>query len=295
VLEATERGSVKRLVFSGDIGRRGLAIIRDPQPPANAHGVIIESTYGNRDHESTAEARANLARVVRETAARGGRILVPAFALGRTQELVYTLHELLEAGSIPDIPIFVDSPLATSATAVFEMHPEVYDQSEPGVQKLGRLFRDHRVSYTRDVEESKKLNTMVGPMIIISASGMAESGRIVHHLLHGASDPRNTILIVGFMAEHTLGRRIVERRPTLSMYGDEVPLRATVEVLNGYSAHADRVGLRMWLDEVRSTSPDLSQVWLVHGEQKAQDVLGDVLTADGYRVSAPAPGEKRTL
>ena len=288
-------GGTTRLVFSGDVGRKGLPIIRDPQPPSGAHGVIMESTYGNRDHASTESARAELGRVVRETAARGGRILVPSFAVGRTQELIYHLHELLDAGQIPRIPIYVDSPLAISATHVFEMHPDAFDQSELGVQRLGQLFRDGAVHYVRDAGESRKLNTASGPMVIIAASGMVESGRILHHLAHGAPDPRNTVLIVGFQAEHTLGRRIVERQATLKIFGAEVPLRAHVEVLNGYSAHADRRELHAWLDAVKDTSPNLSHVWLVHGEPPAQAALGDRLRASGYAVDAPAPLETRSL
>jgi metallo-beta-lactamase family protein len=295
LLDVDEGDSRHRLVFSGDVGRRGLAIVRDPQPPTAATAVIMESTYGNRDHASVANARSELARVVRETAGRGGRILIPAFAVGRTQELVYDLHELLDAGAIPRIPVYIDSPLATDATAVFEMHPDAYDPSELGVRRLDRLFRSNLVRYVRDVAESKQLNTSSGPMVIIAASGMAESGRIVHHLAHGAPNERNTILIVGFQAEHTLGRRIVERRPVLRVFGEEVPLRARVEILNGYSAHADRVELRMWLDTVRRASPQLGPVWLVHGEREAQTALCDSLRADGYRVGIPARGERHTL
>lgn len=294
-LDVREGAGLKRLVFSGDVGRPGLPIIRDPQPPEGAHAVIMESTYGNRDHGPIADARAALARVVTETAARGGRILVPAFAVGRTQELVYDLHELLIARAIPHIPIYIDSPLATNATAVFEMHPDAFDRAELGVRRLDQLFRDHVVHYVRDAEESKRLNTATGPMVIIAASGMAESGRILHHLFHGASDPRNTVLIVGFQAEHTLGRRIVERQPLLPILGENVPLRARVEVLNGYSAHADRTELRMWLDSVRRQSPALGPVWLVHGEPPAQDALAAVLRTDGFTVDAPARHDTRTL
>jgi metallo-beta-lactamase family protein len=282
-------------VFSGDVGRTGLPIIRDPAPPGGAHGVILESTYGNRVHESTATARADLARIVNETAARGGRILIPAFAVGRTQELIYDLNELRASGQLAAIPVYVDSPLATAATGVFELHPDAYDRTELGVRTLRQLFRDDAVHFTRDAEESKRLNTAHGPMIIISASGMAESGRILHHLLHGAGDPRNTILIVGFQAEHTLGRRIVERQRMIRVFGEEVPLRARVEVLNGYSAHADRVELRMWLDRVKQHSPALSKVWLVHGETPAQTELAATLSADGYSVQVPAQWETHSL
>jgi metallo-beta-lactamase family protein len=290
VIDCTEGATTRRLVFSGDVGRKGLPIIRDPAPPGGAHVVIMESTYGDRDHESVDSTRSALARIVTETAANGGRVLVPAFALGRTQEIVYELHALHRAGEIPEIPIYVDSPLAVSATEVFALHPEIFDHGEDLVRMVQEVLEFPLVRYTRSVEESKRLNTMHGPMVIISASGMAENGRILHHLANHASNPRNTVLIVGFQAEHTLGRRIVERRPTIKVFGDEIPLRARVEVLNGYSAHADRTELRGWLDAVRGHSPSLEHVYLVHGEPPAQDALADLLTKDGYRVTCPAPG-----
>ena len=294
-LDVTEHGETRRLVFSGDVGRSGLPIIRDPQPPPGAHAVIMESTYGDRDHATHDDARATLARVVRETAARGGRVLVPAFAVGRTQELVYDLHALAREGEIPQIPIVIDSPLAIDATGVFAAHPETFDRSEALVQEVADLFHFPLVRYTRDVQASKALATERGPMVVIAASGMAESGRILHHLARGAPDPRNTILIVGFQAEHTLGRRIVERRPTLRVFGDEVPLRAEVEILNGYSAHADRNELVAWLERVRAQSPGLRDVYLVHGEPPAQDALALWLTAREYAVRCPEPGERTTV
>jgi metallo-beta-lactamase family protein len=289
VLDCTEAGGTKRLVFSGDVGRTGLAIIRDPIPPTGAHELIMESTYGDRDHESVGGARARLAEVIRETAARGGRVLIPAFAMGRTQEIIYNLHSLIRESAIPAIPIYIDSPLAIDTTTVFEMHPETFDQSEDMVKKVKELFDFPLVHYTRDVEESKALAHMHGPMVIIAASGMAEAGRILHHLAQGASDPRNTILIVGFQAEHTLGRRIVERAPLLKIFGEEVPLRAAVEVINGYSAHADRTELAAWLDMVKAASPGLAGVHLVHGEPRAQDALKTTLTAKGYATTCPEP------
>jgi metallo-beta-lactamase family protein len=304
-LECVEGGTRKRIIFSGDIGRNGLPIIRDPKPPVGgADVVLLESTYGNRDHPPVEGARDQLARVVSETAARGGRVLVPAFSVGRTQELVYDLHILARAGKIPEVPIYIDSPLAIDATTVFAMHPEIFDQTEDLVQKVQDLFRFPLVRYTREATESKALNAQRGPMVIIAASGMAEAGRILHHLAHGASDPRNTILIVGFQAEHTLGRRIVERAPMLRVFGDEVPLRAQVEVLAGYSAHGDRHELQRWLDSVRDggapagtqgrgTAPD---VYLVHGEPEAQDAFADQLRTAGYpSVEAPVPHRKITL
>jgi metallo-beta-lactamase family protein len=298
VLECTEGGTTKRLVFSGDVGRNGLPIIRDPHPPAGADVVLLESTYGNRDHASVEGARVQLARVITETAARGGKVLVPAFSVGRTQELVYDLHLLARAGAIPAIPIYVDSPLAIDATTVFAMHPEIFDQTEDLVQKVRELFTFTQVHYTRDASESKALNAQHGPMVIIAASGMAEAGRILHHLGHNAGDSRSTILIVGFQAEHTLGRRIVERAPMIRVFGDEIPLRARVEVLNGYSAHGDRTELQRWLDAVRRGNPTNTApvVYLVHGEPDAQDAFAAQLVKAGYpSVSAPMPRSIVTL
>ncbi|MDQ3673336.1 MAG: MBL fold metallo-hydrolase, partial [Gemmatimonadota bacterium] len=289
ILDCTENGKTKRLVFSGDIGRSGLAIVRDPVPPEGADALIMESTYGNRDHESVEGARAKLAQVIRETAARGGRVLIPAFAVGRTQELIYSLHGLVKEGAIPSIPIYVDSPLAIDTTTVFEMHPEIFDKSEDMIAKAQDLFRFDLLRYTRDVEESKALGRARGPMVIIAAAGMMENGRILHHLAQGASDPRNTILVVGFQAEHTLGRRVVERRPEIRIFGEDVPLRARVEIINGYSAHADRTEMTTWLGRVKEKSPRLGPIWLVHGEREVQDEFRTALKAKGYSVECPEP------
>jgi metallo-beta-lactamase family protein len=293
ILECTDGSVQRRLVFSGDVGRWGLPIIRDPKPPEGADCVIMESTYGDRDHTSVAEMPSELARIVKETAARGGRVFIPAFAVGRTQELVYDLHRLARSGAIPAIPIIIDSPLAIDATGVFAMHPEIFDQGEDLVSAVQDLFHFNLVEYTRDVSASKALNDRNGPMIVIAASGMAENGRILHHLAHGAPDPRNTVLIVGFQAEHTLGRRIVERQPTLRIFGEDIPLRARVEILNGYSAHADRNELQRWLTAVRGSGPRALPVHLVHGEPRAQDALAGLLRADGYVVTTPERGSRQ--
>ena len=291
ILECTEGNSTRRLVFAGDVGRWGLPIIRDPQPPTGgANMIIMESTYGDRDHPPVEDMRRRLAAIVTETAAKGGRILIPAFAVGRTQEIVYDLHALAHAGQIPSIPIYIDSPLAVDATTVFSMHPEVFDRTEGLVQTVQDLFRHELVHYTRDVADSKALNAQRGPMVIISPSGMAEVGRILHHLSNGASDPRNTILIVGFQAEHTLGRRIVERRPTVRIFGEDIPLRARVEVLTGYSAHGDRTELTRWLDAVCASGK--APTYLVHGEPPAQEALAARLRDKGYEIHIPAPGER---
>jgi metallo-beta-lactamase family protein len=300
-LDCVEQRRQVRIVFSGDVGRDGLPIIRDPNPPSGADVVLLESTYGNRDHPPVAGARDQLARVIAETAARGGRVLVPAFSVGRTQELVYDLHILAREGRIPAIPIYIDSPLAIDATTVFAMHPEIFDQTEDLVRRVQDLFTFPLVRYTREASESKALNTQRGPMVIIAASGMAEAGRILHHLAHGAPDSRNTILIVGFQAEHTLGRRIVEHAPVLKVFGDEVPLRARVEVLDGYSAHGDRNELQRWLDRVRGggrtgTDDGAPAVYLVHGEPDAQDEFAEQLRCAGYpSVLAPTPHQRIVL
>jgi metallo-beta-lactamase family protein len=294
-LDCVEGGSRKRIVFSGDVGRNGLPIIRDPNPPKGADVVLLESTYGNRDHPPVEGARDMLAKVITETAARGGKVLVPAFSVGRTQELVYDLHILAREGKIPEIPIYIDSPLAIDATTVFAMHPEIFDRTEDLVQRVQELFRFSQARYTRDASESKALNSQHGPMVIIAASGMVEAGRILHHVAHNAADPRTTILIVGFQAEHTLGRRIVERAPVLKVLGEEVPLRAQVEVLGGYSAHGDRHELQEWLDRVRdgAAAPD---VYLVHGEVDAQDAFAEQLRGAGYpSVVAPERHQKIRL
>jgi metallo-beta-lactamase family protein len=296
VVDCTEGGATKRLVYSADIGRVGLPIIRDPEPPVGAEAVILESTYGNRLHESIAGARNELKRVVLETVARGGRVLVPAFAVGRTQEIIYELHELHRAAEIPAIPIYIDSPLAIDATGVFASHPDVFDDGEHLVQRVAELFEFPLVRYTRTVEESKAIARLRGPVIVIAASGMVESGRILHHLLQGASDERNTILIVGFQAEHTLGRRIVEKQPVIRVFGEEVPLRAHVEIINGYSAHADQAELVTWLEAVKAGSPRLDRLFLVHGEPNAQDALAAILSQKGYSsVRAPMPRQTITL
>jgi metallo-beta-lactamase family protein len=300
VIEVKEGSHTSRVIFSGDIGRDDQPIIRDPSPPTGgADTVLLESTYGDRDHESVTGAREHLARTVRETAKRGGKVLIPAFALGRTQEVVYDLHELWRAGEIPEIPIFIDSPLALDATTVYKLHSNIFDRTEELVRDTANPLEFPLVKFTKSVEESKQLNERRGPMIVIAASGMAEFGRILHHLRNGASDPRNTILIVGWAAEHTLGRRIVERQPVLKIFGDEVPLAAQVEVLNGYSAHGDRTELKAWLDAVRSggvkARREIKHVHLIHGERSAQDAFAASLREAGYTVDAPEPGDTRPV
>ena len=287
-------GAGHRLVFSGDIGRTGLPIIRDPEPP---HGpidtLIVESTYATRDHESVAGAMTRLGEVVTETAKRGGRVFIPAFALGRIQELVYALHELWRDGRIPEIPIYVDSPLGVDATNVFRMHPEVFDRRERLLGATSKILEFPLVRYIREVEDSKRLDQSHGPAVVIAASGMVESGRILHHLVHGAGDHKNVILFVGFQAEHTLGRRIQEGDREVRIHGEPVTIRAGVETISGYSAHADRTELRAW---VRKLGGQVKRAFVVHGEPAAREAMAGILRAEGVgEVVLPVLGERFQL
>jgi len=292
-LRLTE-GTGHRLVFSGDIGRSGLPIIRDPEPPAGlVDTLIIESTYANRTHESVADAEEKLGELVRRTAGKGGKILIPAFALGRTQELVYGLHQLFHTGRIPGVPIFVDSPLAVDTTAVFRLHPDLFDRDERMIERTTALFDFPLVRYVRDVNESKKLNAMPGPAVIIAASGMAESGRILHHLANNLGDHRTVALFVGFQGENTLGRRIQDGAKLVKVLGEELAVRATVETIGGYSAHADRDELRGW---VRKLGGPIRRAFVVHGEPDAAQAMAKLLHEEGVRqIDVPKQGESFEL
>jgi len=283
-----------RLVFSGDIGRVGIPIIRDPQPPDAADLLIMESTYGDRLHEPYGDSARDLKRIVTETYKRGGKVIVPAFAVGRTQQLVYTLHQLAQKGDIPRLPIFVDSPLAVNTTAVFRQHPECFDaETRDFILTLdgkGDPFGFRDVTYTRSVEESKQLNFLREPAIIISASGMAETGRILHHLKNNIEDPRTTVLIVGWQAPETLGRRLVDGEKQVRIFGDTYENRAHVEVLNGFSGHADRDELLGW---VGALGRKPARTFLVHGEPEPAAALASGLK-DRYGLQVDMPAWKQS-
>jgi metallo-beta-lactamase family protein len=239
-----ENGRRGSLVFTGDLGRPNRPILRDPAPLPKADYLITEGTYGGKHHPDEASLHEALERVVRQALERKGRIIIPAFAVGRTQEVVHALDRLFTSGRVPEIPIYVDSPLASEILVVVGRHPEVYDEEtvlalRRGEDPLGM----RRITLVRDAEDSKKLNEKPGTFITIAASGMCEGGRVLHHLKHTVSDPRHTIVIVGYQAEGTLGRRLVERREEVRIFGEPYPLHATVEVLNGFSAHADHDAL----------------------------------------------------
>ena len=285
-------GKQWRVVFSGDIGRASSPILHPPHTFTEADIVIMETTYGDRLHENYTDARKKLRDVVNKTARQRGKVIIPAFAVGRTQEIVYALHQLDARGDIPSIQVYVDSPLAVNATDVFRMHPEAWNQE---VQKFlsGENVRSPfdypELEYVRDVRRSKQLNNRTEPAIILSASGMAESGRILHHLKNNIEDGRNTVLLVSFMAENTLGRKLEEGEPRVRIFGESYDVRAKVEKIEGYSAHADQQELLAWaapLDRGR-----LQQVFLVHGEPAASDTFLRLLREEGVaNVTAPERG-----
>lgn len=283
ILDFEEQGSgqKRRLVFSGDIGRPDVPIIRDPVPISDGADILImESTYGNRLHPEYPESEKELERIVNETVSRGGSLLIPAFAVGRTQQIVYALHKLHSDGAIPDLPIFIDSPLATRTTDVFRLHPEVFDDE---IREFlltdddNNPFGFGRLQYTQSVEESKALNSLKTPAVIISSGGMLEGGRILHHLRNRIEDPRNTILFTSWQSPNTLGRRLVEKEKVVRIFGEEFQVGAKVEVLPGFSGHADRNGL---INFVRAMNKRPHQTFIVHGEDDASASLADALRSE---------------
>lgn len=283
-IEDQETEKKRRLVFSGDIGRPNRPILRDPSFIEEADILIMESTYGSREHKIDAISDNELRDVIVGAIEQGGRVIVPAFSVGRTQELVYRMHRLIHAGEIPhDLPIFIDSPLAINATAVYQTHPEAYDAELLQFLALDTEHKDAfgfgRVQYTRSVEASKAINLLEGPAVIISASGMAEAGRILHHLKNNVEDARNTILIVGWTAPHTLGRRIAERKAEIKIFGEPYQLNANVATINGFSAHADRSELIEWITYFKRRP---KHTFLVHGDEKISLEFAETLRGLGF-------------
>jgi metallo-beta-lactamase family protein len=284
--------TTRRLVFSGDLGRKDLPILRDPAPIDRADYLFMESTYGDRVHAPIKAMEDQLADIVNDTVKKRGKVIIPAFAVGRTQEIVYSLHKLHIAGRIPPLPIFVDSPLAVNVTDVFKIHPECYDEETRAfVENNGPVFTFKGLRYIEDKNDSIALNNIKEPCIIVSASGMAESGRILHHLKNNVSDDKNTILVVGFMAQHTLGRRLVERRPKVRILGVERDLYARVVVMNGFSAHGDKNDLMAYAASAKGAR----RVFLIHGEPDQQLPLIDALKQQGLAVDNPKVGDRAEL
>jgi metallo-beta-lactamase family protein len=277
-LDIEEGGQRRRLLFTGDLGRPDMPLLRDPHIPQDLDILITESTYGHRFHGPSEENAERMGEIVRATYGRGGKVIIPSFSVGRTQDIVYCLHQLLEKQQIPRLPVFVDSPLSVNATEVFLLHPECYDEETHQflLDTSSRSpFSFPGMRFVREVEESKAINDLQGSAIIISASGMCETGRILHHLKNNIEDARNTVIIVGWQAPHTLGRRLVEKQELVRIFGEEYVRRADVHVLNGFSAHADRGELLDWFDQVRS--PRLEYVFVVHGEAESSMSLAEAI------------------
>ncbi|MDB5337941.1 MAG: RNA-metabolising metallo-beta-lactamase, partial [Planctomycetaceae bacterium] len=260
-----------------DLGRRSLPVLRDPELVDDCEILITESTYANRIHPDPGDLKAALLKIIREVHGTGGKVIIPAFSLGRTQNVVYFLNELYNSGELPRVPVYVDSPLARKLTAVHSQHADILDaDAQKMLQSDEDPFMFPGLRYIGNQQESIALNNQPGPMVIISASGMCESGRVVHHLKHGIPDPKNIVLIIGYQAENTLGRRLVEHHPYVRIFNQEYPLRARVETLNGLSAHADSEDFRWWCGHLGRSS-GISQAFIVHGEHNAAQAMAGIL------------------
>lgn len=289
-LTVTENGVSRVLLYSGDIGRRERPILRDPDLSSRPDVLLMESTYGGRMHEESRESIEKLRRIIEATVARGGKVVIPAFSVGRTQEVLYSLRQLEANGELPDIPVFVDSPLSFDATAVYKRHPECFDEDAQAIVNSGQgPFTFESLKFVQGVQESKALNSMKESMIIISASGMCENGRIRHHLKNTISDSRNTILIVGFMAVETLGRKIADGLETVNIFGEPHRVRAAVEQILGMSAHADSNEL---MEFCRTVGGKAGTVALVHGEKgQAESLAARIRAGSETRVIIPGAGD----
>ena len=296
VLDIDDIGDRKRLVFTGDLGRRNMPILRDPEIPSGAHALISESTYGNRIHPPIEQMDDALAEVVQRTYERGGKVVIPSFALERAQEIVYALKRIHAAGRLPELKVYVDSPLTVRVTDIFKLHPDCYDPDAMRFLENGDSpFELPGLTYVSAVEDSKRITASPDPAIVISASGMCESGRILHHLKATIGRRENTVLIVGYQAPHTLGRRLVEKRQQVKIFGVERERRCEVVVLNGFSAHADQSDLVDFAEQVRDRGP-LRRVALVHGDPAPQDVFAGMLKDRSFtEVLVPEPGDRMEL
>jgi len=284
-----------RLLYTGDLGRFDVPILRDPASPLpDVDYVITETTYANRRHHNPTRMKEQLVRVIQQTRAAGGKVIIPSFSVGRTQTVAYYLTRALTEGMLEPLPIYVDSPLSVNATEVFKKHPECYDEAASDFwQAKGDIFGKPFIKYITDVNDSKALNNRDEPCVIIASSGMCEAGRIKHHLKNNVEDEANTVVIVGFMAQNTLGRRIVERREELKIYGRMYQLLCRVEILNGFSAHADRDELTRSLGPL---SPKLKAAFCVHGEGPQPEAMKQIFNDSGCdTVHIPAPGNKFKL
>ena len=278
-----ENGGDTRILYTGDLGRKNKPIIRDPATSFAAPDYIfLESTYGNRLHGEASDTMRALEKAVRQAVDVKGKIIVPTFAIERAQELVYYLHLLVDQKRIPQIPIYMDSPMAVNATGIFQLHQECYDDvtKEAFLSHHKNPFGFNSLQFVTSVDESKALNDKPGPMIILSADGMCEAGRILYHLANNISNPKNTILIVGYMSEHTLGRRILEGEQEVKILGDWYKVKAQVKQIDSFSAHADYKEMLTWLRQVDTSR--LKRIFLVHGEKDSQEHLSGYLADNGF-------------
>jgi metallo-beta-lactamase family protein len=280
-IASKENGMMQTLGFSGDIGRWNMPIIRDPLHMGNVDALIVESTYGGKLHDPPDDMEKHLIADLERTISRGGKVLVPAFSVGRTQDLVYSLHKLFDEGRLPRIPIYIDSPLAINATEIFKKHPECFDEETfKHIDQHHDPFGFKQLRYVRTAEESKQLNDKKEPCMIISASGMCEAGRILHHLANNIQDPRNTVMMVGYCAEHTLGKRLIDREEEVNILGGTYMRKAEVVVHNSFSAHADNDDLLKYIN--RFDKRHLQIIFLVHGEIERSTSLQNGLKETGF-------------
>jgi len=275
VLDISEGSRQFRYVFSGDVGRGKDDVLRDPQPVEGVDFLQVESTYGGREHASKEHANEEVGQLVRETLAKNGKIIIPSFSVGRTQQIVYTLHQLTLAGQLPRVPIFVDSPLSVNATEIYRLHPECFnDRIYRFLRERENPFGMENLTYIREVAHSMKLNDLRDPAIIISASGMAEAGRIRHHLANNIGNPANLILFIGYCAEHTLGAQILSGQNPVNIFGEPHPVRARIASLDSFSGHADKHELRRYVEGI---SGDLKKISVIHGEESQALAFGATL------------------
>lgn len=290
-LSIMENGKEIKVGFSGDLGRPNLPILKDPEKIRDVDYFICESTYGGRTHDNPLDSEQQLARVVNRAHERKAKVIIPAFSVGRTQELVYALHRIFSRGDAPRIPVYVDSPLSVNATEVFRLHPECFDtETEEFLIRDKDPFGFNQLNYVAEVSESKEINEYDGPLMIISSSGMCEAGRIQHHLRNNIEDPNNIILMVGYAAHHTLGRRIIEKDEVVKIFGQEHELKAEVIVLNSFSAHADANELMDYVNQFDKEM--LKHIFLVHGELDQQEIFKKRILENNFkRVTIPEKGD----
>ncbi len=287
-LDVYEDNRPKRVIFSGDLGNKNKPIVRDPESPSPADYVFIESTYGDRNHKSFEESKQELLEAIRYTIGRGGNLIIPSYALERAQEILYVLREFYEEGKLPRCQIFLDSPLAISITRLFTSHPEFYDEETYRVFLEKNPFELPNLIYTKDVEESKAINSISSGAIIIAGSGMLNGGRVLHHLKYNLWREECSIVFVGYQPKGTLGRKIIEGAQTVRIFSEEINVRAKVFTINGFSSHADQRGLLEWL----SFTQRPKKVFLIHGEEEKMKVFGEAIKNElGLHWHIPEEGE----